>query len=193
MNWIPKALNTLILALAFSQAFAKNPETGNASSPITGAFSLINQHGDSVTESSYDGQYRLVFFGFTHCPDICPTTLSTVSRVLSDLGESASSIKPIFISVDYERDTPKQLNTYVSYFHPSFDGLTGTEDQIRAAADNFNTAFGKNETDEGGGWYHSSYLYLMDTDGAILDLFSHAVSAEILAEELLSITQNPKS
>ena len=193
MNRILKALSPalLILGLVFAQSLvATEPNDSEAiRTPISGAFNLTNQDGESVTESTYDGNYRLVFFGFTHCPDICPTTLSTVGKVLSAFGEDASSIKPLFISVDYERDTPESLANYVSYFHPSFDGLVGTEKQISAAAENFNTTFGKSENSTTGDWYHSSYLYLMDKNGKLLDLFSHAVSSEILAQELRSVIQ----
>ena len=181
----------LALGLVFTpHLFAVEPDHSESlSQPIAGTFNLINQDGQQVTESSYDGYYRLVFFGFTHCPDICPTTLLTVGRALSELGDDSSDLKPIFISVDYEQDTPEQIKNYLSHFHPSFDGLTGTEQQIRTAAAGFNTTFGKSPTTDGGGWYHSSYLYLMDKEGKLMDLFSHAVSADVLAQELRPLIQ----
>ena len=172
------------LTLSFVAAVLSAPVQAANDIPISGEFNLINHEGVKVTQASYDGYYRLVFFGFTHCPDICPTTMATIGTALSELGAQSTAIKPLFISVDHERDTPERLKNYVSYFHPSVDGLSGTEEQIGEAAKNFNTAFGKSSSEPGGDWYHSSYLYLMDRDGELLDLLSHAVTKELLVERL---------
>lgn len=154
---------------------------------VSGKFELLNHHGNQVDQGSYDGQYRLVFFGFTECPDICPTTMSRIGQLMRQLDKNqANEIKPIFISVDTENDSIEKLAQYVSYFHPSIDGLTGSKQQLEQAAEGFNSTFGKNTAGDqsSGTYYHSSYIYLMDKEGLLLDVFGHATSVDILLEEV---------
>jgi len=93
--------------------------------PIGGNFTMTDHTGRSVTDEDFGGKYLLVFFGFTHCPDICPTTLAEISRTLNLLGAEAATVQPIFVSLDPERDTPERLAEYVQAFHPNIVGLTG--------------------------------------------------------------------
>lgn len=188
---IPRSWSTKFLCvvwlLASNTLIANEQIAANIQEPISGRFNLVNHRGDAVTEASYAGQYRLVFFGFTNCPDICPTTMSRMGQMMRQLSaEQSKDLKILFISVDHENDSVARLAQYVSHFHPSIDGLTGTEEQIREAAEGFNSTFGKAANAANGydTYYHSSYIYLMDKKGQLLDLFSHASSTETLVEHL---------
>ena len=155
---------------------------------VSGEFELLDHEGQSVTEHSYDGKLRLLFFGFTQCPDVCPTTLFVVGRVMTLLGDDASQVQPIFISVDRKNDTPERLASYVSAFHPSLVGLTGTEQQLDAAARAFNVTYGIEKARPGDSGrdsiYHSAYLFLMDRQGRFIDLFGYGSKAEVIAARL---------
>lgn len=155
---------------------------------VKGNFELIDQHGQAVTESSFDGKLRLVFFGFTRCPDVCPTTLFEVARAMRRLGDDASNVQPIFISVDLEHDTPERLASYVAAFHPSLVGLTGSRQQLDAVAESFNVTYGVEPASDGaagpGSVFHSSYLFLMDRQGRFLDVFGYGSKAEVIEARL---------
>ncbi len=155
---------------------------------VKGNFELIDQQGQSVTERSFDGKLRLVFFGFTRCPDVCPTTLFEVARVMRRLGDDASNVQPIFISVDLEHDTPERLASYVAAFHPSLVGLTGSRQQLDAVAESFNVTYGVEPASDGaagpGSVFHSSYLFLMDRQGHFLDVFGYGAKAEAIETRL---------
>uniref|UniRef100_UPI0030EB57F7 SCO family protein n=1 Tax=Sulfitobacter litoralis TaxID=335975 RepID=UPI0030EB57F7 len=104
---------------------------------IRSEFSLVDHHGQAVTQEDFAGRWQLVFFGFTHCPDICPTSLAYMDNVLELLGPDADQVAPLFVTVDPERDTPAVLKDYVANFHPQLIGLTGSQDQIAKATDAF--------------------------------------------------------
>ena len=113
-----------------------------------GDFTLVDQDGKTVTQADFADSYKLVFFGFSYCPSICPTELQKITLVLGDLGdEIANKITPIFISVDPERDTPEQLKQYVVQFNPRLVGLTGTPEQIEAVTKSFRIYATKVEND----------------------------------------------
>ena len=97
---------------------------------IGGPFTLVNHDGETVTDQDYSGRFMLVYFGFTYCPDVCPTSLTAIAEALDMLGKHAGKIAPLFVTVDPERDTPEQMKMYVEHFHPNLVGLTGTLDQI---------------------------------------------------------------
>ncbi len=155
---------------------------------VKGNFELIDQQGQSVTEHSFDGKLRLVFFGFTRCPDVCPTTLFEVARAMRRLGDDASNVQPIFISVDLEHDTPERLASYVAAFHPSLVGLSGSRQQLDAVAESFNVTYGVEPANDGaagpGSVFHSSYLFLMDRQGRFLDVFGYGAKAEVIEARL---------
>lgn len=155
---------------------------------ISGEFELIDHNGQRVTEQSYSGKLRLVFFGFTRCPDVCPTTLLEVRGALRQLGDDASHVQPLFVSVDRDYDSPQQLAAYVAAFHPSLVGLTGTAEQIDVAAKSFNVTYGKQPAEESTSGreeiFHTSYLFLMDREGKLLDVFGYGTRAERIAEVL---------
>ncbi len=163
-----------------------------ASSPakaeIGGPFSLIDHNGKAVTDADYRGRYMLIFFGYTFCPDVCPTALTGVSGMLDILGDDAAKIAPLFISVDPERDTVAVLKEYVGNFHPQIIGLTGSPKQIASVASVYRAYFAKEDDgDSNGENYsvsHSAYLYLMGPDGKFLDAFGHQMDPEDMAARI---------
>ena len=129
----------------------------------------------------------LVFFGYTYCPDICPTELQVMSAALDNLGAKADAIQPIFITFDPQRDTPEVLKQYVSNFHPRLVGLTGTPEEIAAAAKAYRVFYSRLENTSGPDTYlmdHSTITYLMDRQGKFLKHFSYSTDAAALAQAL---------
>jgi len=161
---------------------------GQAEGVVEGNFELTDHHGQAVTEHSYDGKLRLVYFGFTACPDVCPTTLFEVARAMRHLGDDAAKVQPIFISVDRENDTPEILASYVAAFHPELIGLSGSKQQLDAVATSFNVTYGvERAADSDSGTdsiFHSSYLFLMDREGRFLDVFGYGVKSAAIEARL---------
>jgi protein SCO1/2 len=154
---------------------------------VGGPFTLVGTDGKTVTDQDFRGKYMLVFFGFTHCPDICPAELQMVAEALDRLGDKANEVVPIFISVDPERDTPEVLAAYVKSFGPKFVGLTGSPDQIAAAAKAYRVSYTKFENKDSPGNYsvdHSALLYLMDPQGRYLTHIPYGANPAQMAEKL---------
>jgi protein SCO1/2 len=152
---------------------------------IGGAFRLTDQNGSPVTEQDMKGKPFLVFFGFTHCPDVCPTTLFDVSEVLRKLGPEADRVGALFISVDPARDTPAKLKDYLSSFDPHLKGLTGDEAAITAVAKAYRVYYKKVPLD--GGEYtmdHTALVYLMDKEGHFVRPFNIKQRPEEAAADL---------
>lgn len=150
-----------------------------------GPFSLIDQDGVRRTDMDFHGRHMLVYFGYTYCPDICPTGLATIAGALDLLGPAAESVQPVFVTVDPERDTPEVLKDYVAQFHPRLIGLSGSEAETQAVARAYRLHRAKVPVD--GADYlvtHSSITYLMDGDGAFVTLFPHGTDAERMAKVL---------
>lgn len=158
-----------------------------AAAMIGGPFTLIDQTGSVFTDEDLEGKWSLIYFGYTYCPDVCPTSLSVMTLALDSLDpETAAKITPVFVSVDPERDTVKQLALYHQSFHPSFVMLTGEPDKVREAAKAYRVYYRKAET-EGATEYlmdHSSITYLMNPDGEYVTHFAHDATAESMAETL---------
>ncbi len=167
----------------------KTRTTGKAL--IGGAFTLVNHKGQTVTDKSYSKRYKLVYFGFTYCPDVCPAGLQTMTVALDKIGKKAASkVQPLFFTVDPERDTPAVMADYVSSFHPTLVGLTGTMEQVKKAARAYRIYFAKVKSKDVPGEYtvdHSSFFYLMSPEGAFLRHFPHSVSPEVLAKALKAL------
>ncbi|WP_321174959.1 SCO family protein [Brevirhabdus pacifica] len=127
-----------------------------------------------MTEADFAGRWQLVFFGFTHCPDVCPTTLAYMARVLDLLGAGADQVAPLFITVDPERDTPEVMAAFVSSFHPRLVGLTGSPQQAAEAARNFKV-YHEHMADahapDGYTMAHAGHIYLMRPDGSFEAVF----------------------
>src|SRR6202023_792122 len=154
-------------------------------SAIGGPFRLTDQNGKTVTDADLKGKWSLVYFGYTHCPDACPTALNDISIALEDLGTKRDAVRPVFITVDPERDTPEALKAYVTSFDAPILALTGTADQIANAAKGYRVYYAKHP--EAGGDYsmdHSSVIYVMDPEGRFTASFTHQSTPEEIAERL---------
>ncbi|MGE5477317.1 MAG: SCO family protein [Bacteroidales bacterium] len=159
---------------------------------VSGRFRLTDQDGRTVTEASYAGRVRVVSFGYTFCPDICPTTLSTVAAALDMLGAKASQVAPIFITVDPKRDSAQHLKEYVAAFGPSFIGLTGSTEQVDEAARAFRVRYAiqpPTNVDDPDSYFvdHSAGIYIMDRRGGFAAKLGHRADAEELAARLTEV------
>jgi protein SCO1/2 len=156
---------------------------------VGGPFQLIDQNGQTVTQDDLKGKYSLIYFGFTHCPDICPEELDKMARMF-DLVEAKhpGAVLPVFVTCDPARDGPKELKEYLSEFHPKFIGLTGTYDQIKAMCKAYRVYFSTPTTVKPGQDYivdHSIYFYLMDPDGDFVEALGRQHSPEQAAKIIL--------
>lgn len=154
---------------------------------VGGPFTLVDQTGKTVTDRDFRGRYMLVFFGFTHCPDICPAELQVIAASLQALGPDAKKVAPIFISVDPERDTPEVMADYIKNFGDEFVGLTGSPEQVAAAAKSYRVAYAKFQEKESDNDYsvdHSALVYLMSPDGDYITHLPYGTSAEKMTETL---------
>ena len=152
---------------------------------VGGPFSLVDQNGRAVSEQDFSGKPFIVFFGFTNCPDICPTTLFEMSEVLKRLGPDADKTAALFISVDPERDTPQKLKDYLSSFHPRIFGLTGSPEAIGAVEKEYRVYAKKVPLKEGDYTMdHTAVVYLMGKDGRFVAPFNLQKSADEAAKDL---------
>lgn len=167
---------------------------GAARIKIGGPFELTNQFGETVRASDFQGQHMLIFFGYTYCPDVCPTTLTTISMALDELGASADKVVPVFVTVDPERDTPEFLEEYLQHFHPAIQGLTGTPEQIKQVAKAYGVYYAKvkeggdvSEDDDDYLMDHTAITFLMGPDGQYSAHFGHDTTVDAMAEKLSGI------
>lgn len=156
---------------------------------IGGPFQLTDHYNELRTDADFKGRLLLIYFGYTSCPDVCPTGLQVISSALEAIHSTDKLVQPLFITVDPERDTPSRLKDYLSNFHPSILGMTGTNSQIKNAAKSFRVYFRKNdeEKDKPTDNYlmdHSSIIFLMDRKGRYLTHFSHQTQPSKLAAAL---------
>lgn len=154
------------------------------------AYQLTDTSGETVTAEDTDGKIRLMFFGFTSCPDICPTTLQKLTRVVGELPESArKDVKILFVSVDPERDTPERIKSYVEFFSDSIIGLTGSEKNLRELSKRYRTTFGYETPNENGNYdvSHSSAVYVFDRKGEARLLVRPGQSLEALTADLTAL------
>lgn len=159
--------------------------TGQNASAIGGPFKLIDQNGKPLTDQDLKGKPFLVFFGFTHCPDVCPTTLFEASEMMRALGKDADRTKAVFITVDPERDTPAVLKDYLSSFDPHLIGATGDRKSIDAAEKAYRVYSKKIPTKNGDySMDHTALVYLMDKQGRFVAPFSLKRSPEAAAADL---------
>lgn len=186
------AAATLIL-LVFAAYVLANRGSGPAGSGIPsigGPFTLVDQDGRQVTEADFRGRFMLIYFGYTYCPDACPTTLTAMADAVRLLGADGPKVVPIFITVDPQRDTPDHLKMYVGYFDPRMVGLTGSAEQVAAAAKAFRVYYAKVEDKEAPAdsdayaMDHTSILYLMGPDGRFLANFGHGATPDQIARKI---------
>jgi cytochrome oxidase Cu insertion factor (SCO1/SenC/PrrC family) len=153
---------------------------------IGGPFALTDQSGQRVTEQSFRGKLMLVYFGFVFCPDACPTALQTMADAVDQLGPAGEDVVPVFITVDPARDTVEVLKDYAEAFHPRLKALTGTPEEIAAAAKAYRVYYRKVEETAPGEYQvdHSSIVFLMGRDGRYLTHFTHFMPPEQMAAEI---------
>ena len=182
--WIAVAafLIALVLLSVWERMHAPPPVA------IGGPFTLTDQTGKLVSDKDFRGKIEVIYFGFTHCPDACPTTLTLISSAMKKLGpEKAKKIQPIFITLDPERDTPPVMAEYVNYFVPGMAGLTGTPAQIADVAREFRVAYQKVKDPNSDQPYtidHASVIYIMDRENRFLKHFTQGATADQLAQAL---------
>jgi cytochrome oxidase Cu insertion factor (SCO1/SenC/PrrC family) len=180
-------------ALWGAAAFAHQPAPRSAAElmdvlmwnrePIGGAFTLVDQHGKRRTDRDFRGKLMLVYFGFTNCPDVCPTDLREIGLAMDKLGAASDEIQPLFVTLDPQRDTPRHLAAYVAAFHPRVIGLTGTPDAIRHVADAYRVFFRKVPAPHGDYTIeHASFTFLMDRDGRYVGFFPPGTTADRMIE-----------
>ncbi|MGH6714451.1 MAG: SCO family protein [Bradyrhizobium sp.] len=154
-----------------SRPLPKTTTSGTAA--IGGAFTLVTTNGEVVTNQSFRGKWLLIFFGYTSCPDLCPTALTNVSVALEKFGSDTGRLQPLFITVDPERDTRDVMANYLKSFDARILGLTGTQTQIDGVTKNYRVYVALDKSEKGGEDYlvsHSAYLYLMDTRGKFVSV-----------------------
>lgn len=193
-----RAMNSIkaaTLALAATLSACNVQPTPQAEPPLAGAriggpFTLTDGRGRTVTDRDFAGKYRIVYFGYTFCPDVCPVDVQTIGAGLKAFEArepaKARSVVPIFITVDPERDTPPVVGAFVANFHPRMVGLTGTPEAIAAVAKSYGIYSAKGKVAPGGGYMvdHSRQTYLMDPDGRPLALLPTEGGADKVADEL---------
>jgi protein SCO1/2 len=162
---------------------------------LGGPFELVNQEGRTVTERDFAGRFLLVYFGFTYCPDVCPTELGTIAAALDAMGPEGERVTPILITIDPQRDTPAQLADYVSRFHPRMQGLTGTPEQIAAAARRYRVYFARVQRPDMTDYLmdHSSFIYLVGPDAKVRALFRPETSPEAIAAVVQAQLRAPRN
>jgi protein SCO1 len=147
-----------------------------SSDAIGGPFTLTASNGQKVTDSDFRGKWLLVYFGYTHCPDICPTTLAEVSETLTSLGPLATEVQPFFVTIDPERDTPKMVGDFINSIDNRIIGLTGTPTQIAVVAKEYHVYYAKDPPSPAAGenyaMDHTAFVYVVGSDGKYLTLFS---------------------
>ncbi|MDD5586941.1 MAG: SCO family protein [Alphaproteobacteria bacterium] len=161
-----------------------------------GPFTLVDQNGATVTDATYRGKYLLVYFGYTYCPDLCPTALQNITETLDELGPDASKVQALFITIDPARDTKAKLKDYTASFHPGITGLTGTPEQIAAAAKAYNVTYARAENVDGDDYImdHSTHVYVLDPGGKpVTSMDLEDVDPEYLAGQLRRLWTSPET
>jgi cytochrome oxidase Cu insertion factor (SCO1/SenC/PrrC family) len=183
-------LVTLLLAAAlggYALWSSRSMTTSSGVALVGGPFTMVNHKGETVTDLTFRGKPMLVFFGFTYCPDICPTELQVMTAAIADLGEAGKDIQPVLVTIDPARDTPAVLASYVSNFGDNVVGLTGSDAQVAKIAKAYRVFYTKQDNPKDPGNYsmdHSSIIYLMGENGKFIKHFSYTTDAKALASGL---------
>lgn len=196
-----KNILTIIVAFAIGAAIAlfaaqltntaKNPSVSTGKPLIGGPFKLTDHTGKRVTEKDFQGKLSLVYFGYSFCPDVCPTELQVIGNAMDLLGDQGKKLTPIFITIDPQRDTPEALSTYVTHFHPKMVGLTGTAEEIKKVAKAYKVYYGRAKTPKGEEedpdnylMDHSNIIYVMGKDGKYLDHLTHTTDPKKIIKKI---------
>ena len=189
--WLGLACVLFTLPMAANEAAEPSPTeliegllSGRA--PVGGPYELTDQTGRRRTDADFRGKLVVLYFGYTYCPDVCPTELQSISLALDNLGAAAESVQPLFITVDPERDTPARLAEFVSSFHPRLVGLTGSVADIRKTAIEYRTFFVKNGATAPGEYSvdHTGFIYLVGKDGRYLGFLPPGVAPDEIADAI---------
>ena len=185
---IPIVLLSLVLSIALMSCGSNYDYQGSMIDPPVPAvdFSLTQQDGSSFTLNQQQGKVVLIFFGYANCPDVCPTTLADFKRVHEALGDQASDVEFVFITVDPERDTPEIIADYVAAFNPDFVGLSGTEEELQPVWDAYYVVRNKVESDSALGYLmeHSARVMVIDKQGMLRMTFPFGMAAEAITEDV---------
>lgn len=183
------AVSVLITAVVVATVLLQPQRGQRASVPIGGPFTLVSHTGEVRTDADFAGRPMLIYFGYTYCPDVCPTELQKMVVALDELGEAGKDLTPLFISVDPERDTVEQLAAYVPLFHERLIGLTGTAEQVTRAAKAYRIYYAKRQDESSSDYLmdHSSFIYLMDKDNRYLAHFGPQVAPEEIAQRIRAL------
>jgi protein SCO1/2 len=156
----------------------------SATASIGGPFTLVATNGQNVSDQTYRGKWALIYFGYTYCPDACPTALNSISVALEKLGSDAGNVQPIFVTVDPKRDTRDVMIKYLKPFDKRILGLTGTKDEIDSVINKFHLYVSQDKSETVGDDYlvsHSSYIYLMDPQGTFVDVIQGNAAGDAIA------------
>lgn len=187
---LPLAIIAFVLGISLGLTYFNSESSDSGASqmhyPAGGDFTLHD--GDkNISLSDYDGKVRFIFFGYTSCPDICPTALSFVSASLKQLtAEELAQVQVFFVSVDPERDTAEKLRDYTKYFHPKILGITGTKAEIDKVVKQYSAAYRKVESDSAMGYLvdHSASVYVVGQKGKIVDMLPHGLPVEAITKTI---------
>ena len=155
---------------------------------IGGPFKLVDGDGQTVTDRQFRGRWMMVYFGYTHCPDACPTALQDMANAVDELGPRKKDVSIVFITIDPERDTPAVMKDYTAAFDANIVPLSGSADAVAAAAKEYRVYYAKHPTKDGGyDMDHSSIIYLMDPSGRFVANFTHETPPQQIAEKLKAL------
>jgi protein SCO1 len=190
---LPYAVAGVLLALLMFGTAGFLWFGSRARASIGGPFTLENGAGQQVTDQSFRGKYMLVYFGYTYCPDVCPTTLQSLANALDTLGAKAKDVVPIFITVDPARDTPAVMQRYAAAFSPRIVGLTGTPAEIAQVEKEYHVYAAKHVTGPGPNDYlmdHSSVIYVMGPDGHFIAPLAEDAPKQMAADIAKLVSQS---
>jgi protein SCO1/2 len=189
-------LLVLVVCIAISWglgSMALRKDSVESSYRLGGDFTLLDTRGQAFHSTSLHGNYVLLYFGYSFCPDICPTGLQRMTSALEQLPTAdAAQIVPVFISVDPERDTPAALHEYIHNFHPRFVALTGTPAQLTSIAKQYSAYFHVNKSSENDKDYsvdHSSFIYVLDKQGQYVSHFTHETDVAVMVQRLKTMVE----
>ncbi|MDA0368078.1 MAG: SCO family protein [Proteobacteria bacterium] len=163
------------------------PELAVSQSIVGGPFEMVNHRGETVTQETFKGRFMLVYFGYTFCPDVCPTELQAITVALNDMGTRADDITPVFVTIDPARDDVAAVRDYVAFFHPRLVGLTGSPAQVKAMTDAFGVYYAQARDTGASSDYlmdHSSLIFLMDRQGRYVTHIRTGTAPEAIARQL---------
>lgn len=181
--WGLVAVAAVAAGILLSNALRGTPEEPLEGLTMGAPFALVTDEGTPITEAAFRGHPSLIFFGFTFCPDVCPTALAEVSGWLAELGDEAADLAVYFVTVDPERDVPERLNNYLSVFDPRIVGITGPAEAVRAMLDSYHVGYERYETEGGYLMDHTASFYLLDGNGDFVGFISY----NALREEALDL------